>query len=157
MCGVQFTPVYYMPTDARFFKWDRKKKKYRSTYGVLVSVGALYPQSCNSDTLPEKDGVLRVERERRLCGLCVSQSPHSICMHSSSSVCACCLPVPLISKHLLIRALAFLSASTQTQTCRPNCFPSSNVSRIVLRKRRSLRSLTHLSCVGLVAGPLSHC
>lgn len=36
-----------------------------------------------------------IHTERRFCGLYISQSPHSIRMHSSSPVCACRLPVSL--------------------------------------------------------------
>lgn len=33
------------------------------------------------------------QTERGLCGLHISQSPHSICMHSSTPACTCRLPV----------------------------------------------------------------
>lgn len=52
------------------------------------------PKSQFSDKVPLGDECC-VQTERGLCGLHVSQSPHSICMHTSTPVCACCLFISL--------------------------------------------------------------
>lgn len=57
------------------------------------------------------------QREMERCvqterSLCISQSPHSICMHSSTPVCACRLPVSLwfqtICSYILCPVVGFL-------------------------------------------------
>lgn len=73
----------------------------------------LVPPTLIFQTCFQRETEFCMETERGLCGLYISQSPHSIYTHSSPPACACRLPV---SKHLLRRQRILLLVSTQMQT-----------------------------------------
>lgn len=80
--------------------------------------------------------------------LCISQSPHSICIHSCTPVWAC---RPALRLHF-------------SNTCSPErrfyllIYSDANAHQLHKSNVRSNRGLhTHPWCCGPVAGPLSHC
>ena len=147
--------------DPKLFKLE-EKQIHMGRDGVswcLVPPNLVFQKRFHRDT------ECCMQTERSLCGLYISQSPHSICMHSSSPVCACRLvSFSRISKHLLV----YIHTHTHTHTYIYIPFLAfyTNVNKLFahLKSVRIFRATisepltwTHPCCVGLVAGPLSHC
>lgn len=65
------------------------------TRGELESAAASNPQNLGFQKSSDSQ-TSAVCTQRGLCGFHISQSPHSICMHSSAPVCACHLPFSLL-------------------------------------------------------------